>query len=137
MTRILVVDDEDQTRELLRELLTEGGYEVIEAADGSIAMTLVRLKPPDLIITDLIMPNQEGLETISEIRKNHPTLGIIAISGGGRIGPESYLAIAERLGASRTFSKPLDVHRMMAAVRELLKERTACNHGLSEVGYLK
>ena len=125
MTRILVVDDEDQTRELLRELLTEDGYEVIEAADGTIAMTLVRLEPPDLIITDLIMPNQEGLETISEIRKDHPTLGIIAISGGGRIGPESYLAIAERLGASRTFCKPLDVHRMMAAVRELLKERTA------------
>jgi len=122
LTRILVVDDDALTRKLLRELLARDGYEVVEAADGSIAMTLLRMELPDLIITDLIMPNQEGLETIRQIRKDHPTLGIIAISGGGQIGPESYLAIAERLGASRTFSKPLDLNGMMAAIRQLLEE---------------
>jgi DNA-binding NarL/FixJ family response regulator len=72
------------------------------------------------VITDLIMPEQEGLETITALRRDYPGLKIIAISGGGRIGPEAYLPAARELGADRVFSKPFDVQELAETVRELL-----------------
>ena len=82
------------------------GYEVIEAADGREGLLKFRKQGADLVITDLIMPEQEGLETITLMKKERPDLNIIAISGGGRIGPEAYLPAAQELGAARVFSKP-------------------------------
>ena len=118
--RILVIDDDDQMRILLRQVMEWAGYEVVEAEDGREGMQKQRHQPADLVITDLIMPEQEGLETIGLLRKEYPQTRIIAISGGGRIGPEAYLPAAQELGADRVFSKPFDVRELAGAVRELL-----------------
>jgi len=118
--RILVIDDDDQMRTLLRQVMEWTGYEVVEAGDGREGMHKHRKQPVDLVITDLIMPEQEGLETISALRKDSPGIKIIAISGGGRIGPEAYLLTAQELGADRVFSKPFDVRELAETVKELL-----------------
>ncbi len=118
--RILVIDDDDQMRTLLRQVMEWAGYEVIEAGDGREGMQMQRKQPADLVITDLIMPEQEGLETITSLKKEYPGIKIIAISGGGRIGPEAYLPAAQELGADKVFSKPFDVRELAETVKELL-----------------
>ena len=118
--RILVIDDDDQMRVLLRQVMEWAGFEVAEAEDGREGMQLQRRQPADLVITDLIMPEQEGMETIRLLKKEFPQTRIIAISGGGRIGPEAYLPAAQELGADRVFSKPFDVRELAGAVKELL-----------------
>jgi DNA-binding response OmpR family regulator len=118
--RILVIDDDDQMRTLLRQVMEWAGYEVIVAGDGREGMQKQRKHAADLVITDLIMPEQEGLETITSLKKEYPEIKIIAISGGGRIGPEAYLPAAQELGADRVFSKPFDVRELAEAVKELL-----------------
>ncbi len=120
MPRILIVDDDYQVRAMLREFLEFEGYEVKEASDGISGLGTLREAPMDLAIVDLIMPNKEGLETITEIRRDFPDLKMIAISGGGRIGPGSYLPLAQSLGAHRTFAKPFTLAEIVAAIRELL-----------------
>ena len=94
MARILIIDDDVQILSMLRQTLEREGYEVVEASDGEQGEKLFREKPTDLIITDLIMPEKEGVETIKEIRSEFPETKIIAMSGGGRIGPEMYLNFA-------------------------------------------
>ena len=118
--RILVIDDDDQMRVLLRQVMEWAGFEVTEAEDGREGMHKQRRQPADLVITDLIMPEQEGMETIRLLKKEFPQTRIIAISGGGRIGPEAYLPAAQELGADRVFSKPFDVRELAGAVKELL-----------------
>ncbi len=118
--RILVIDDDDQMRVLLRQVMEWAGYEVTEATNGRQGMMQQRKNPADLVITDLIMPEQEGLETIGQLRKEFAGIKIIAISGGGRIGPEAYLPAARELGADRVFSKPFDVQELVTSVKELL-----------------
>lgn len=120
MMRVLVIDDDEQMRILLRQVMEWSGYAVMDAADGRKGMQKQREQPADLVITDLIMPEQEGLETISTLRKEFPNVKIVAISGGGRIGPEAYLPAAQELGADLVFCKPFDVKEFVAAVRELL-----------------
>jgi len=123
MKSILVVDDDKQIREMLREILEREGYKVEEAENGKEALAIQRERPSDLIITDLIMPEQDGVETIIELVQKDPSVKIIAISGGGRIGPRDYLEMANALGASRTFYKPFKRPEILAAVEELLKEK--------------
>ncbi|MCL2458511.1 MAG: response regulator [Desulfobulbus sp.] len=118
--RILVIDDDEQMRTLLRQVMEWAGYEVIEAGNGREGIQKYRKQPADLVITDLIMPEKEGLETINLLKKEYPDLKIIAISGGGRIGPEAYLPAAKGLGADRVFSKPFDVRELAETVKELL-----------------
>ncbi len=118
--RILVIDDDEQMRILLRQVMEWAGYEVIEAEDGRDGMMKQRKHKADLVITDLIMPEQEGLETITSLKKEFPHVKIIAISGGGRIGPEAYLPAAQELGADKIFSKPFDVRKLASEVKELL-----------------
>jgi len=118
--RVLVIDDDEQIRKLLRQVMEWAGHEVIEAADGREGMFKQRKQQADLVITDLIMPEQEGLETITLLKKEYPLVKIIAISGGGRIGPDAYLPAAQELGADRVFSKPFDVRELATTVRELL-----------------
>lgn len=120
MTRILVIDDEAHIRAILSDVLEIEGYEVAGAANGLTAMRQFREKPFDLVITDMIMPEKEGLETMREIRKEFPDTKIIAISGGGLVGPESYLALAKSFGAERTFTKPFDLKTIVTAVEELV-----------------
>jgi len=124
--RILVIDDDEQMRDLLYKAMQWAGFEVMAAENGRLGQELFEDLPADLIITDLIMPEQEGLETIRVMKQNYPVVKIIAISGGGRIGPEAYLPAARELGADRVFSKPFDVKELVFTVRELLGDDTTC-----------
>lgn len=121
MPKILVIEDDDQIRTLIRKMLeNETDYNVIEAADGNQGITQFKKHVPDLVITDIIMPDKEGIETIKDLRKEFSEVKIIAISGGGRIGPYDYLDLAKRLGASEVFEKPFDLKELVAAVKKLL-----------------
>jgi CheY-like chemotaxis protein len=120
MARILVIDDDDQVRDMLRQMMAHAGHDVVVAADGEIGMRMHREQPADLVLTDIIMPEKDGWEAIVELRKEFPAVKIIAISGGGRLGPYSYLAIAKRFGALRVFAKPIEKAELLRAVEELL-----------------
>jgi DNA-binding response OmpR family regulator len=115
--KILVVDDDQRIRDLLRVWLERDGYRVIEADDGQKAMVLMAKEYPDVIVCDLIMPIQEGIEIITRVRDEFPQTCIIAVSGGGKIGPESYLDVAEHLGAWKVYQKPLDMKAMLADLK--------------------
>lgn len=121
MPNILIIDDDNQFRTMLRKMVERNGYEVIEASDGKEGIKLYRKNPTDLIITDLIMPDKDGIETIQELRKDFPDVKIIAISGGGRLGPHDYLHLAKMLGAQRTLTKPIELDELLKAIEELLK----------------
>ncbi len=121
MPRILVIDDDAQIRDVLRQALERVGYEVVCAPDADSATALCEDGKTDLIITDIVMPEKDGMEAIIEFKKNLPGTKIIAISGGAKIGPYSYLMMAQRLGADRIFTKPLDRGELLAAVHQLLK----------------
>ncbi len=120
MPRILVIEDEIQVRRLTRRMLELEGFEVLEAGDGDTGLQVFAKNSIDLVITDIIMPGKEGIETILELKQKRPDIKIIAISGGGRIGPDGYLELARRFGASHTFSKPFDRQELVRAVKELL-----------------
>jgi CheY-like chemotaxis protein len=96
MARVLVVDDESTMRQMLRQALERRGHTVDEAADGRQAMQRLAEHQPDPVFTDLVMPEMEGIETIQALRRKCPGIPIIAISGGGRLGPEDYLSMAGR-----------------------------------------
>jgi CheY-like chemotaxis protein len=121
MTRILLVDDDEQFRSMLSESLRRAGYEVTEARDGFEGIRLYRNHPSDLIITDLIMPEKEGLETIQEYRRGYPEVKIIAISGGSRNGSVDYLKMAKALGAQRVLAKPFLRQEILDAVTQVLE----------------
>ena len=121
MARILVIDDDEQLRRMLCLALGREGYVVVEAGDGNEGLHQLREAPVDLIITDLLMPEKEGLETIMDIRREFPDVKIIAMSGGGQARNLNFLRVAERLGAQRTMSKPFHIHALLAVVQELLQ----------------
>jgi DNA-binding response OmpR family regulator len=118
--QILIVDDEELMRKALRVILESEGYSVVEAPHGRIAMKLFCEHPIDLVIVDLLMPEQDGLETILQVRRVWPEVKIIGISGGGRYGLMYLLQVAKTLGANRIFSKPFDRQELLMAIRELL-----------------
>lgn len=120
MARVLVVDDEHLLRTMLRSALERAGYEVEEAPEGKTALERFRLSPADVVITDIVMPEKDGIETIIEMRREFPDVKIIAISGGGRLSPDGYLTAAEKLGAQRVFSKPVRIAPLLQAVSELI-----------------
>ncbi len=120
MKRILVVDDEYQVRKMLRQTLERSGFEVVEASDGKEALKHYHADTIDLVITDIIMPDKEGIETIIDLRKINPNVKIFAISGGGKVSPGDYLILAGRSGAMRTFTKPLDREEILVAIKEAL-----------------
>lgn len=122
MARILIIDDEDQSRNMLSQALTRAGYEVSTARDGSEGIELFRTVMADLIITDILMPGKEGLETIMELRRGFPAVKIIAMSGGGRSGNLNFLDIAERLGAQGVLQKPFHLQEVLQLVQEMLQE---------------
>jgi len=118
--RILVIDDEEEVRDIIKQMLELEGYEVITAVDGNQGIKLFKQEPADLVITDIIMPDKEGIETIIELRNQFPDVKIISISGGGRIGPHDYLNMAKKLGAERSFTKPFERKKLLKAIEELL-----------------
>lgn len=119
MKRILIVDDDALVRDMLDRLLRRAGYDTETAENGARALSLHRKQPADLVITDILMPEKEGIETLMELHRLTPDVPVIAISGGGRIGPESYLSMATLLGAERAFAKPVDTAQLLRAVGEL------------------
>jgi CheY-like chemotaxis protein len=123
MAKILVFDDEPSILLMLKKLLEKAGYEVEVALNGKEGMALFEKNKPDLLITDIIMPEKEGLETIYELRRSYPDLKIIAISGGGRIGPDGYLPGAKLMGANAIFTKPLIPKEFLQVVADLLGEK--------------
>jgi DNA-binding response OmpR family regulator len=115
---ILVVDDEESILALLREALTDAGYEVFQAANGRLAEQIGRSTRIDLLITDLVMPEQEGMETIRSFRQNYPDTPVIAISGA--FGTDRLLHVAQLLGAAAAFAKPFKIGELLGTVRALL-----------------
>ena len=122
MARILIIDDDEQVLDMLYESLTREGYDVLRAPNGEQGLRLYRQEPVDLIITDIIMPEKEGIETIIELRKDFPDVKIIAMSGGGRIVTKDYLHLAKIFGVQRTFKKPVAREQLLDAIKALLKE---------------
>lgn len=124
MTRILLVDDDTLLRGMLKLTLETLGHVVIEARDGTEAMRQFRDNPVDIVLTDLIMPEKEGIEFIMELRKlpGRPP-GIIAMSGGGHISASNHLSIARILGAKRVLAKPFGMDELRTAIEAELRER--------------
>jgi DNA-binding response OmpR family regulator len=118
--KILVIDDDEVVRHSLTLILEDGRYEVMTAEDGLRGMALFRRERPDLVITDIIMPEQEGIQTISEMRKERSDTKIIAISGSGRLGDADFLAMARQLGAADIVAKPFDPDDLLSRVRRCL-----------------
>jgi len=122
MAQILIIDDEVTVRDLLIKILEREGYETMNASDGKEGIRLYRENPADLIITDLIMPEKEGIETIMELRRDFRDVKVIAMSGGGKIDPETYLEIAKTMGAIKTIEKPFNLRELLKTVQELLEQ---------------
>jgi DNA-binding NtrC family response regulator len=123
-SRILLVDDDHSMRLALRRALDREGYQVFEAGNGHEALRQLENHAVDLVITDIIMPDSEGIELTFALRKRHPALPIIAMSGGGEWAPEPYLAIARTAGAAQVFAKPFLMDEFLGSVRSLLGGRT-------------
>lgn len=118
--KVLVVDDEESVRKILCESLVECGFDVAFAKDGQDALQMIDGgHRPQVVITDIIMPRKEGLEVIIELRKRHPSVRVIAISGGGRTKSADFLHLAKKLGADVILPKPLDIDVLEQTVRGL------------------
>src|SRR5450759_5206128 len=120
MPGILIVEDDKSIREMLKLSLLRNNYTVLEAENGKDA--IVHFKPllTDLVVTDLIMPEEDGLKVIIKLKEIKPSIKIIAISGGGKVGPGSYLNLAKVLGADAIYSKPFSVNDLIAKIEQLL-----------------
>src|SRR5262245_5444002 len=119
MARILVIDDDDDFRSILRMALEQDGHVVEEARNGDEGSQRQRTEPADLVITDILLPEREGLETIQALRQEFPEIKIIAISGG--VGMLNFLPLARLFGAIRTLQKPFPLQQLRDVVREVLQ----------------
>lgn len=120
MQGILIVEDDKELREMLKMSLLRRNFTVLEAENGREAIIHFKPSLTDLVITDLIMPEEDGLKVIIKLRELKPSMKIIAISGGGKAGPGSYLSMAKALGANAIFSKPFSINDFNAKIEELL-----------------
>jgi DNA-binding NtrC family response regulator len=122
MKKILIIDDEPHILLMLKKMLERAGYEIDIAINGMEGLELFKKSPTDLVITDIIMPEKEGLETIREMKRLQSGLKIIAMSGGGKITADNYLQTAKLFGASRILEKPFTQQQMVEAVKDLTNE---------------
>ncbi len=121
MATILVIDDDEGIRELYRRILEKAGYQVFDAPDGEAGIRLFREKPADLVLTDIVMPEKEGLETIMELKKEFSQVRIIAISGGGKATTSfTCLHLAKMLGADQALTKPIPRTKLLETVKAVL-----------------
>jgi DNA-binding NtrC family response regulator len=121
MARILVIDDDQEIRSLLRDILEPEGFEVADAPNGRVGIKLFKQHSYDLVITDMLMPEQEGIETIAELQEKSPSIRIVAMSGGGSRGNLNVLVDAKRFGAAVTISKPFGPTEILDAVHAALR----------------
>lgn len=120
MSKILIIEDDASFRQSLRDLLESEGYGVIEASDGVEGVDIYRDQHADLVIMDIIMPKKDGVEAIMDLKIDFPDVRIIAISGGGRMGPSTYLALAKSFGADMILEKPVRMDELLKAIKDLL-----------------
>jgi two-component system, chemotaxis family, chemotaxis protein CheY len=118
MARILVIDDEEEVRLVLQKVLTDAGHDVVSASDGADGLKQFRAAPADLVITDLYMPDQEGIETMRQLRLEGPDVSIIVISGHPEAG--AVMAVARWLGAAATLTKPFSPEELLSAISTAL-----------------
>jgi DNA-binding response OmpR family regulator len=118
--KILLIDDDLVVRTAMVQFLADLGYQVVVADDGERGLRLFRSEKPDLVITDIIMPEKEGIQTIVEMRREQPSTKIIAISGGGRIGNADFLKVARSMGANDVIAKPVDPDDFAARIKRCL-----------------
>jgi two-component system, chemotaxis family, chemotaxis protein CheY len=120
MPHILLVDDDSAFRKMLRLTLQRMGYEITEACDGKQALGLYKQLPVDAVLTDLIMPEKEGLETITELHRIDPNVRIVAMSGGGRLNAKDILSVARAMGADHVLAKPFSDEELVTALNSAL-----------------
>lgn len=139
MALILVVEDDEAIREIITEVLYAEGHDILQSCNGAQALKLLRGNPVDLVITDIIMAEKDGIEMLYELRKYYPEVKSIAFSGGGKIGGTTYLALARSLGARCVLSKPFPISSLLIAVNNILKPEStepaitphhACSEGI-------
>jgi DNA-binding response OmpR family regulator len=118
---ICVIDDDESVRQTVGRILRSAGYAVVDAKDGEVGLRIVERDTPAMIVTDIVMPNREGIETIREAKQRFPAIPIIAISGGGRLGPDGFLELAVKLGADDSLAKPFRPAELLDKVSRLLK----------------
>lgn len=122
MATVLLIDDDDPLREVLAQALNRAGYTVVQATDGKEGVAVALMTAPDVVVTDLVMPVQEGVETIQALRRHQPNLPIIAISGGLQHS-STYLGIAGRMGAEQVLAKPFSSKELVTAIEAALARR--------------
>jgi CheY-like chemotaxis protein len=120
MSAVLLVDDDDSFRNAMVRILRGAGHSVQDLSSGQEVSRVLSESKVDVLVTDLIMPDVEGLETIRTVRRHHPALPIIAISGGGRLTPSSYLSMARGVGASQVLAKPFEPAALVAMIETLI-----------------
>ncbi len=121
--KILVIDDERMMRTTITRILQRAHYDIVTANDGADGLARFRREHPDLVITDIIMPEREGIETIRQMLRERPGTKILAMSGGGRMGDVDFLTMAHQLGASDVIRKPFDPRELLDRVRLCLESR--------------
>lgn len=124
-TRVLVIEDDIRLGRLLTEALSRAGFEAEFSVDGEKGLQAFMARRHQVVVTDIIMPEREGLETLKAIKAEAPDAKIVAMSGGGRIGPDAFLQLAERLGADATVTKPFRPSELAAIVRRLAEPAPA------------
>ena len=120
MPGVLIVEDDKELREMLKMSLLRRNFTVLEAENGKEAITHFKPSLTDLVVTDLIMPEEDGLKVVIKLRELKPSIKIIAISGGGKVGPGSYLNLAKALGADAIYSKPFSINDLTTKIEQLL-----------------
>jgi len=122
MKKVLFIDDDDYLRDAYSEILRLSGYDVTALNDGTKAVEYINESPFDIVITDIVMPGKEGLATIMDIRAVSSNIPILAISGGGRVSPQSHLFLAKRMGATDILEKPFDGSTIIKKIESLLHD---------------
>jgi len=123
MARIIVIDDQEPIRRVVRRALEKEGHEVLEASDGEIGEQRLERSPADVVITDIFMPGQDGILTLRQIRKRFPAVKVIVMSGGDSTGMMDLRRDAELLGAVKSLQKPFNAHDIVDVVRAVLNEK--------------
>ena len=120
MAQVLIVDDDLQIRKVFSKLIEAEGHKVWVAEDGNQGLKELAKRPIDLIISDILMPDKDGLEMIDEVKKTYPNIKIIAISGGGQISSKEYLNLANHMGVVKSIPKPIMRNELIKTIKEVL-----------------
>lgn len=118
MVKVILADDDDNVRFALSAALRKAGFEVVEAKNGGDRVFEEQIADTDVVVTDILMPDCDGIELITKLRTQSPTLPVIAMSGGGRISGANYLETADALGAKAIFHKPFDTEDLISAIQD-------------------